>query len=390
MPRKKSYPHLFTRHQSPYLYFHWWDESGVRHERSTRKKIGDEEVADQIRITFLEEVRRGHFPTDLENWPLGQAIESWLEFRRGRVADGSLASEKASCTRFLEIFGKEIKLKNLADVHKINQYERARLDAPVSPKTINNEVLVLKGLLARADLWHRVAGKYKKLKVDKCDVGATLTSEESKRLIRYARSAPEMAVAPYAALVSHGSGMRDWEIKALKLGDVHIGDDKPHVYVRRATTKTNAGARFAALDPIAHWAMQKLVFRAHTLGSSKPEHHLLPAYIPAHTRSTDPLHGLGDDFNPAYHQTTWEWERVQEETDLEHRRFHDLRHTYISRAAEAGVPLPVLMAQVGHMSQRVLAIYTHVSGRALHDAAERIASASRDLICELPDRPSES
>lgn len=63
-----------------------------------------------------------------------------------------------------------------------------------------------------------------------------------------------------------------------------------------------------------------------------------------------------------------------------HRRFHDLRHSYITRAAEAGVPLAVTQAQVGHLSTQMVAHYTHICQAAIHHAAEQIEKNSGDLL----------
>ena len=51
-------------------------------------------------------------------------------------------------------------------------------------------------------------------------------------------------------------------------------------------------------------------------------------------------------------------------------RFHDLRHTFITLMGERGVPLPVVKAMVGHMSDRMIRHYTHISNRAAREAVE--------------------
>src|ERR1035441_2808228 len=79
------------------------------------------------------------------------------------------------------------------------------------------------------------------------------------------------AVAPYAAALAFATGMRSGEIKGLRLGDLHHESAHPFLYVRRATTKTDAGARRVVLDRIAVWAARKLVARAHLLGCRSPE-----------------------------------------------------------------------------------------------------------------------
>jgi len=45
-------------------------------------------------------------------------------------------------------------------------------------------------------------------------------------------------------------------------------------------------------------------------------------------------------------------------------RFHDLRHTFRTQGAEAGVPLEVMMAQLGHLDRETSLEYTHIQQRA--------------------------
>jgi hypothetical protein len=73
------------------------------------------------------------------------------------------------------------------------------------------------------------------------------------------------------------------------------------------------------------------------------EHYVCPTLLEKHTRQADPLHGsTGFDVN------------------------HPQSSRDITRAAEAGVPLPVTQAQVGHMSVQMVEHYTHICQGAIH------------------------
>jgi integrase-like protein len=132
---------------------------------------------------------------------------------------------------------------------------------------------------------------------------------------------------------------------------------------------------------------------AQLLGTSDPNHYLLPADLSRHTKSTDQLKG-GRGFDPTRHQTSWRtsWrslrkaagDRILEQAKKENRdltmeeqdaykvfqnvRFHDLRHTFVTQMGERGVPLPVVQAMVGHMSSRMVRYYTHISNQAARTA----------------------
>lgn len=175
--------------------------------------------------------------------------------------------------------------------------------------------------------------------------------------------------------------MRITEIMQLRRGSVHIDTAKPYLQVRRSTTKTDKGARYVALDRIACWGIKKLLARSERLGAIQPDHFLLPTLREKHTRRSDPLNG-GSGYDPTHSQSSWnkEWNEMRKSVGILHRRFHDLRHSYITRAAEAGVPLAVTQAQVGHLSTQMVAHYTHICQAAIHHAAEQIEKNSGDLL----------
>jgi len=82
------------------------------------------------------------------------------------------------------------------------------------------------------------------------------------------------------------------------------------------------------------------------------------------TKKTDPLKG-DRGFNPRQHQNSWQtaWENLKKAAGLQGFRFHDLRHTHITHTIEAGVPIEVVMAQVGHLSAEMTRYYTHLNRR---------------------------
>jgi integrase len=353
-----------------YYYFKYKSTDGIWCERATRSCNYPD--AKRIRTQFLSDLQEGKLPNERAKWTLQQAVTQWLEDRKHRIASGSYASEASITRSLIRILGTDTRLDKLADLQVIRRYETKRREASTSSKTVNNEVQVLAGMLRDAKLWRRVSGDYKRLKVEKSDIPDALTREEACRLLQVAHTADENAVAPYAATLAYSTGMRSKEIKCLRLGSIRLDGPAPQIQVMRATTKTNKGARFVALDTMACWAIRKLLGRASRLGATKPEHCLLPTQRDKHTRTTDPLHG-GSGWDPAHPQSSFdaEWDDLREKAKIEHRRFHDLRHSYISRCGEAGIALSVVQAQVGHMSGAMTQHYTHISEGAVHKAAKQ-------------------
>ena len=68
------------------------------------------------------------------------------------------------------------------------------------------------------------------------------------------------------------------------------------------------------------------------------------------------------------------WAGVCREAELDDFRIHDLRHTYASILASAGLSLPVIGALLGHTQPNTTARYSHLFDDPLRDATERVGS----------------
>ena len=53
-------------------------------------------------------------------------------------------------------------------------------------------------------------------------------------------------------------------------------------------------------------------------------------------------------------------------------RFHDLRHTVVTRLLEAGEPDHVVESITGHLSRRMLEHYSHIRLKAKKEALDRL------------------
>jgi integrase len=74
------------------------------------------------------------------------------------------------------------------------------------------------------------------------------------------------------------------------------------------------------------------------------------------------------------------WQKVRQLAKLEDVRLHDLRHTFASIAAGAGLSLPLIGNLLGHTQAATTARYTHIAANPARDAVERIGSAMEALL----------
>jgi integrase len=68
------------------------------------------------------------------------------------------------------------------------------------------------------------------------------------------------------------------------------------------------------------------------------------------------------------------WERLRRQAGLEDVRLHDLRHSYASVGAGAGIGLLIIGKILGHASAATTARYAHLAESPAHFAADRISS----------------
>jgi integrase len=73
------------------------------------------------------------------------------------------------------------------------------------------------------------------------------------------------------------------------------------------------------------------------------------------------------------------WSGVCRRAGLEDFRIHDLRHTYASILASAGLSLPVIGALLGHTQPNTTARYSHLFDDPLREATERVSDAVNRL-----------
>jgi integrase len=331
--------------------------------------------ARKARQDALQAQDEGRLPTDYAKLVFERASEAWLEERKGTVAPKTHRIDRERLAALKVKFGG----RRLCDVtgDLVRAYQMTR-SVKVSPRTVNLETKVLRMILRRAKLWARIADDFKSLREDKRGPGRALSPEHERTLFEVAASKPGWTVAFYAALLAAHTTARGCELKGLQIGDINLIDRT--LRIRRASTKTDAGARIVPLNESALWACARLLERARMLGATQPDHYLMPAALYRHTKQCDPVKGTG--FDPTKPMQSWRtaWRALTVEAGLPGLRFHDLRHHCITRLAEAGVPDHTLMAIAGHVSREMLEHYSHIRMEAKRDAVASLEAPKRQPV----------
>jgi integrase len=221
------------------------------------------------------------------------------------------------------------------------------------------DVGVLRRVLKRFKHWHRLEGDVKMLtESGGAPIGRVLTMKEQERLFEVAQSNPEWVHVYCAAVLAANTSMRGVEIKHLRRKDIDLGTKAVHI----RKSKNEGSKRVLPLNDDALAAVKRMLERADELGHTKPEHYL---WCGTQHHKIDPT-------VPAIQWHT-AWRALRDAAGLRGLRFHDLRHTVVTRLLEAGEPDHVVESITGHLSRRMLEHYSHIRLAAKRAALDRLS-----------------
>jgi integrase len=220
--------------------------------------------------------------------------------------------------------------------------------------------------LKRFKQWRRLEDDVKMLTESGGEpIGRVLTNEEQERLLKTAEDNPEWEHVWCAAQLAANTSMRGVEVKHVRRKDFDAA--KRVIHIR--TSKNQTSKRVIPLNDSAFEAVQRMVNRSDALGHSEPQHYLWCAS----------QHHKLDPTKPASHWNT-AWRALRDAARLPGLRFHDLRHTVVTRLLEAGEPDHVVESITGHLSRRMLEHYSHIRLKAKKTALDRLDGSTKGSI----------
>jgi len=342
-------------------HFCWRGPNGRRQEISTHAT--DFRRARRIRAQRITELQQGLFPQDDARILFADAARRWLEHANLSTRAANTRRFRRSKVTILLKFFSAMRLREITPARIFHfQTQRAR---EASNATVNAEFWILRAILRRLGGWtHAHAETCRPLRVRHEFKRHALTNQEIRDLLYAAGMNPRWWALREVVMLALRTGMRSGEIRGIRLGDLKLEmHPRPRIAIHRGSTKTEAGQRLVALDGAALDAIRALIEIARRRGSKGARDYLFPAGL-----------GPGAGWDPKRGRTGWgsAWPSLRRAAGLGAVRFHDLRHTYITTAAEAGVPLDVIGRQVGHIDPAVTQIYIQIRDEALDEAVGKI------------------
>ena len=313
------------------------------------------------------------------------ASDEWLELKRATLAPRSLVIEKTNLAHLLPELGRTL----VCDIqaHDVARYQQKRVDGGASPKTVNLEIGTLRAILKRSGQWARLQPDVKML-ATRDDIGRAITPEEESALLQACGKSRSRSLVPFVTLAIE-TGARYGVIRTLQWGSV----DFDNRCLQWGKDKTASGT--GRVIPLSQRAMAALSFWATHFPERKPEHYVFPAerygaagdQFCAKAYDVDPSKPIGsikEAWGAAKLRAGRILKGIPEGTESEEEipplvcRFHDLRHTAVSRMLNAGTPIAKVAKIVGWSPAtmvRMAARYGHFSLNELRGAVESISGA---------------
>jgi integrase len=291
---------------------------------------------------------------------LKAASDAWLELKQPTVSPKTHRIEKTNLGHVLPLLGR--KLLSDLEPDDISRYQQQRLRDEAAPKTINLEVGTIRAILRRHRLWANLQPDVRMLAVSE-EHGKALPVADEKKLLDGCADSRSRSLLP-AVLLALNTGMRYSELRLLRWEQIDLGRRT----VRVGKSKTDAGT--GRTIPLNDKAMKVIKFWAEQFPKRKPGHFAFPS---------ERYGAGGDDFEPTVFDVdpdtpigSWKeaWESVKRKTGVE-VRFHDLRHTCVTRMLEGGVPLSVVASILGWSpatTARMAKRYGHIGQVAMRQA----------------------
>ena len=242
------------------------------------------------------------------------------------------------------------------DAGRIASYQARRKDEGASARTLNKELQVVRQILKRYKLWANLQGDVK-FERESNHIGKAISDDDETRLLSACESNLLLSTTVSLAL---NTALRKNEIRTLRWQQIDLLERTLTV----GHTKTEGGSgRVIPLNSVAHKTVVRWVSR---FPEAKPDDYLFPACEDARLDCPKPNASKIDTSRPIKSWRT-AWRRALEDAELS-IRFHDLRHTCITKLAEGQASEQTLMSIAGHLSRNMLEHYSHI-----RMAAKRVA-----------------
>jgi len=292
------------------------------------------------------------------------AAQHWLN-SKSALQPKSVASYRQYVASLTSEFGQRL----ICDIgaSDIAALQRKRLAAGKAARTVNYEIHTLRGILKHFNLWSQLADQVRNLR-ERHNVGRAISPEDERKLLDVIGQSRSPALLPLF-LLSLDTGLRKSEARLLRRSDLALTWERGVIASGELVvgkSKTDAGA--GRVIPLTKRVCAVLSLWLSRFLDAGPDSYVFPRHSVGFARK-----GVGSDlYNVDLSRPMGEWKtawrRARRLAELEYR-WHDSRHTLVSRLAEnPNVSEETIRALAGHVSKQMLQRYSHIRAQAKRDA----------------------
>ena len=379
------------------IWYYSFELGGKRiHESSKSKSKTVAREAERSRRRQLEltwnQITKRTLPPSFE-----RAADDWCEAVNPHLAERTKAIYGDAVRLHLKPALGSLLLCDV-DLARIASYQAKRKAEKASARTLNKELQVLRMILKRYKLWANLQGDVK-FERESDEIGKALSREDEARLLEACAPNPLLHTVVTLAL---NTALRKSEIRLLRWNQVDLF--KRALTVGKSKTEGGSGRPIPLNSP----AFAAIVKWAGRFPESKAEDYAFPACEDARIDTQHPGKSNVDPSRPIRSwRTAWRTATRSVEcpkcgqrqrpaksccnpeckgdisglkNPLAGLRFHDLRHTCITKLAEGQASEQTIMAIAGHVSRKMLEHYSHIRMEAKRAALDAIAQAPNPAI----------
>ncbi len=374
---------VFKRGET-YWYKFWFANKLIRESAKTSSKTLAR-AAEKQRRRELEEGFNGLSGEDRSErvQTLAQAADAMVEEYTLRLSANSLRYLKQRLAHLKTSMG-DMMLIEIGD-KTIIDYQTFRLGEGTSGSTINGEVMFALRLMGPVgDAVRLKLRRANRLRLPKNVCCGMALSEEQEAALLEAAQVPDVpdgekmdpkatrspSIYP-AIMLALNTTMRESEIRNLSWGQIEF--IKGILTVGRSKTKAGAGRTIPINSELLRVLAEHKAWYERKVATVAPEFYVFPF---GDCRKYQPQRPISS-FKTS-------WTNVGDKAGLS-IRFHDLRHTAITKLAETGAGDETIMAIAGHVSRAMLSRYAHIRTEAKRRALEAIATKPASAAIESQD-----
>ena len=341
----------------------WWYEFEFRGQRIRESSHSrTKSIAERIERERRRQLELGSAGLKEQRSPqmFSVASKRYLETNKAHWSPKTYEMESLNINRLVPHFGRMLLMD--IDADSIARYQSSRHKA-VGPRTINLEVCTLRAILRKHRLWANIQPDVKMLRT-RSDIGRALSADEVHRLLVACKKSRSRSLYP-AVLLSLHTGLRNAELRLLRWRQVDLLERQ--IIVGKSKTAAGEG-RTVPLSNIAFEALQE--WRRH-FPDAQPAHFIFPTERYGLDGEEGYLSGkrAASETDPTKPIGSWKkaWTNARKDAKVQ-CRWHDMRHTFVSRMAESQASDATIMSLAGHVSRKMMERYSHTRTEAKKSA----------------------